>query len=60
MSKKGVKGKEEGEDVTYIIEVDRDTWKKFKRCLRKDTTINDAIVLIIKDFIKINGDEKNS
>jgi len=36
----------------YTIEVDDETWRKFKETVNKNETLNDAIVELIKGCVK--------
>ena len=36
----------------YTIEVDDETWRKFKETVSKNETMNDAIIKLIKGRIK--------
>jgi macrodomain Ter protein organizer (MatP/YcbG family) len=35
----------------YTIEVDNETWRKFKETVSKNETLNDAIVQLIKEKV---------
>lgn len=36
----------------YTIEVNDETWRKFKETVNKNETLNDAIVKLIKEHIQ--------
>ena len=40
----------------YTITVEDELWKKFKRTITKDKTINQAIVELIKQRVEEHGD----